>query len=121
MNPVAEVKRNSIATSESGRVNGGQIQDTNSPKSGSVILNDGIEETPYPLQKKPVSTFGLLPLTTVSRIWLCSPCYQPWALTWPPHIFSGRHPRRKHLQPPYRVAESFQVAAQKAIREGAGK
>jgi hypothetical protein len=43
MNPVAEVKRNSIATSESGRVNGAQIQDTNSPKSGSVILNDGME------------------------------------------------------------------------------
>jgi hypothetical protein len=32
MNPVAEAKRNSVATPESGRVNGGQKQDTNSRK-----------------------------------------------------------------------------------------
>ena len=46
--------------------------------SGSQPL---LGEPPYPLQEKPASIFGFLSLTTLSRICICSPCYQPWALT----------------------------------------
>jgi hypothetical protein len=45
MNPVAEMKRNPIATPESGRVNGGQIQDTNSAKSTSVSTDKSTNVT----------------------------------------------------------------------------
>ena len=50
--------------------------------AGSVIRpGRNREEPPYPLQEKPVSIFGFLSLTTLSKVCICSPCHQPWALT----------------------------------------
>jgi hypothetical protein len=45
MNPVAEVKTNPNATPKSGRVNGGQAQDTNSAKSTPVPTDKGTKVT----------------------------------------------------------------------------